>query len=110
MGDTRYLAEFPKGAEPIIRQRSRIANQAQTSCNSRQILRSQGGLTKEKWQAVKKLEGVTGVCKQRCQVAAGDSPGKTCRILWGEGARCTPNSLDVFQPLETEHVREISYI
>lgn len=42
-------------------------------------------------------------------MAAGDSPGKTCRILEGRGtARCSPNSLDVFQPLETGHVREIS--
>lgn len=44
-------------------------------------------------------------------MAAGDSPGKTCRIRGGRRtARCSPNSLAVFQPLETELVREISNI
>lgn len=84
MRDTRYLAEFQKGAESIIRQGSRIANQAQASRNSRQMLRSQGGLTGEV-AGSEILEGVIGVCRQRGQMAAGDSPGKTCRILWGEG-------------------------
>lgn len=57
---------------------------------------------------MKKLEGAIGIFNQTCQVAAGHIPRKTQDPVGKRAlARCSFNTLGIFQPLEIENVREI---